>query len=105
MNLTALFAALFPSLFDAAAAKIIHQVAGSAKGDDILQKDGAAIQALQQVAQPYIAQQVGVHLAAGTTPNGLISLAQFLPASVQGTVAQAIHISIGTTAPTGGIPQ
>ena len=96
MNFTALFAALFPSLFDAAAAKIIHQVAGTAKGDDILKKNGAAIQAIRAVAQPYVARQVGVHLASGTTPSALVSLAQFLPASVQGTITpQAIHIHIG----------
>lgn len=67
MNLTSLFAALFPSIFDAAAAKIIHQVAGTKRGDDILAKNGQAIEAIKTVAAPYIAQQV--HIRIGGIPQ------------------------------------
>ena len=98
MNFASLFALLFPSLFDAAAAKVIHQVAGTHRGDDILQKNGAAIAAIKAVAQPYIAQQVAGHAAAMSAASGTINLGQFLPASVQGAVPD-IHIHIG------GLPQ
>jgi len=87
MNLTNIFALVFPSLFDQVAAKVIHQVAGTAKGDDILKKDGAAISALKTVAQPYIAQQVGLHLQA-TSPGNVtmpssINLSQFVPPAIE----------------------
>jgi len=93
MNFTSLFALLFPPLFDQIAAKVIHQVAGTAKGDDILKKDGAAISALKMVAQPYIAQQVGLHLQASSPGNvtrpgsigmpGTLNLSQFVPPAIE----------------------
>lgn len=50
------FAMLLAQFFPMLVVKAIHQVAGTTKGDDILQKNSAIIGAVIQVAQPLIVQ-------------------------------------------------
>jgi len=52
--MSSFFAALLAQFFPLLVVKAIHQAAGTAKGDNILLKDGAIIGAVIQVAQPLI---------------------------------------------------